>query len=818
MKRLIITLSFALTALVLFAIPAKRGLWQTLTLTDGTAVRAQLVGDEHMHFWQAEDGQRYTIQPDGKAVKADMEKMRANAFKRRAGNTLSKRLRAPRRTNMGDRTHYTGQKKGIVILMQFTDTKFQKANNQAKYNDILNKENYTTGEFKGSVADYFKAQSNGQFELTFDVVGPYPAKKNYAYYGKNDGSGNDMHPDELVVEAVTAADDEVDFRDYDWDGDGQVDQVFVVYAGKGEADSGNSSTIWPHMYWLSKTGMSLELDSVTIDTYACANEIDPYGSLSGIGCFCHEFSHCLGYPDYYDIAYLGWFGMSQFDLMDQGSYNGNAFQPAGYTAYEKWMAGWIEPIVLAENNDTVTNLVANSDNGAAYIMYNDAHQDEFYMIENRQKTNWDASLPGKGLMITHVDFDKEIWEQNTPNSKVTAADVRDSEGELTKTNDHQRCTIFHADNDDDAKYWNYYAYVYTKTTLTTDLYPYKANDSLTTTSKPAASLYNKNSQGNKFMQGAILKITQNSDKTMNFIYRIEKDTTGTVTPVDTLGPVEPIDTITPIVARGDTLFYESFDKCAGTGGNDGKWTTTIATSTQKYITDNQGWEAEKAYAGYQCARYGNGSIVGEATTPPFTIDGEAVLTFRAAGWNKDGNQLKLSIRATTPDASASGTTTDPDSVATLDVSQLTMDSFAWKDYTVNITGKGVVRLTFTPEQRFLLDEVLVLSLNKTDTISTDTITVIRGDVNLDGTVDVADIAAIIDVMAGVTIPDESASGDAEEPKTRADVNQDGTVDVADIATVIDIMAGNEQKEEQVEEQQEEQEGEQEENEEPGNKA
>ena len=763
MKRLFFTLSLALTSLILLAIPAKRGQWQILTLADGTEVRAQLVGDEHLHFWQTEDGQRYTIQADGKAVKADMEKMRANAFERRSGSPTTRRLRSPRKVSIGDRTHYTGQKKGIVILMQFTDTKFKTANNLAKYNDLLNKENYVTGSFKGSVADYFKAQSNGQFELTFDVVGPYLAKKSASYYGNNDSSGNDLRPDELIVEAVQAADDEVDFNDYDWDKDGKVDQVFVVYAGKGEADTGNTSIIWPHMYWLSKTNKSLKLDGVTIDTYACANELASSGSLAGIGCFCHEFSHCLGYPDFYDVAYQGWFGMNQFDLMDMGSYNGNAYRPAGYTAYEKWMAGWIEPTVLGENNDTVTNLAATSENGAAYIMYNDAHPDEFYMIENRQKTNWDTSLPAKGLMITHVDFDKEIWEQNTPNSRVTQTDVLYSEGELTKTNDHQRCTIFHADNDDDSKYWVSYGSYFTKQTATTDLYPYSKNDSLTATSKPAATLFNKNSLGTKVMQGAILSIKQNSDMTMSFIYRgKEKTDTTQVKP-------EPIDSVTPIVARGDTLFYESFDKCGGTGGNDGKWGTTIAGSASKFATDNEGWEYQAAYAGYQCARFGNGSKRGETTTPPFTIDGEVTLTFRASGWNTDGNQLKLSIKNHTTDSTATA------EVAFTGSSQFTMDSFAWNDYTVTITGKGIISITFTPEKRFLLDEVLVLSSNKMPVI-------IPGDVNGDGNVDVADIATIIDIMAGATTPDASASG-------TADVNGDGAVNVADISAVIDIMAG-----------------------------
>lgn len=55
----------------------------------------------------------------------------------------------------------------------------------------------------------------------------------------------------------------------------------------------------------------------------------------------------------------------------------------------------------------------------------------------------------------------------------------------------------------------------------------------------------------------------------------------------------------------------------------------------------------------------------------------------------------------------------------------------------------------------------------------------KGDVNIDGAIDVADIATIISVMAGT----DTAQGNA-------DVNGDGVIDVADIANTIDIMAAN----------------------------
>ena len=693
MKKQIFTLTLALTtALAAFAIPAKKGLWQTLRLADGTEVRAQMTGDEHAHFWQTEDGERYTVNEDGIAVAADMEQLTRRAMKRRSYAPNGKLRKGPQRVTIGEQTHYTGKKKGLVILMQFKNTKFKAANNNAKYNDILNKENYTTSPFKGSVADYFKAQSGGIFELNFDVVGPYTASNDASYYGANDNNGNDMHPDQLVSEAVKAANSSVDFNDYDWDGDGEVDQVFVLYAGTGEADGGSSNTIWPHMWYLSDTDMDLNLDGVHIDTYACANEIMPEGTIEGIGCFCHEFSHCLGFPDFYDTSYSGWYGTGEYDLMCAGSYNGNSYRPAGYNAYEKWMAGWIEPIVLDKEGVTVEDMQPMSNGGEAYIIYNDGNSNEYYLVENRQKTGWDTSLPGKGLMITHVDFDSQIWEENNPNTKVEQYNYFD-----LKPNDHQRFSIICADNSA------------TTGTASHDLFPYNSRDSLTDTSTPRASLFNKNTDGTKLLKGAILSIKQNSDGTMNFAYRAGtvKDDPGTDDPgTDDPGTDDPGTD----VPEDGVLFYESFDQCEGTGGNDSIWTTTMATSTN-VVYDNEGWDVLKAYAGYKCVRMGNGSTVGKATTPTINFTGdEATLTFKAAGWNKDGMSLDIMLF----DAND-----NEDTTATVTPSTVTMKSFEWTDFTVTIQqAQGQRRVVFLPTKRFMLDEVRV-------TTATD-VTAIKG--------------------------------------------------------------------------------------------
>ena len=157
----------------MMAIPAKRGQWKTLTLQDGTEVRATLVGDEHGHFWKAENGQAY-IQQGDVYVAIDAQKAIAKAKARRAKVNAQ---RVQRRT-FGHPTTILGHKKAIMILVNFKDKSFQTGHDNALFNRIANEEGFSEGNFKGSMADYFKAQSRGKFELDFDVVGPVSVSKN----------------------------------------------------------------------------------------------------------------------------------------------------------------------------------------------------------------------------------------------------------------------------------------------------------------------------------------------------------------------------------------------------------------------------------------------------------------------------------------------------------------------------------------------------------------------------------------------------------------------------------------------------------------
>ena len=500
-------LSLVLTTLTVSAIPAKQGQWQIITLADGTEVRVMLKGDEHAHYYQDAEGNNYVFDETLKAYKtADMQKLKKQAAERRTkvNSRLGKRRNARRIGTIED--EFVGSKRGLIIMVEFTDKKFQEENNLELYKRVANEEDFTHSVgFKGSVHDYFKAQSRGVFDLTFDVVGPVQLKHNYSFYGRDSGGqGNDVHPDSMVVEACLGVADEVDFKDYDWNDDGEADQVFVLYAGPGQANGGSSSTIWPHMYWLSATNCSLIIDDVIVDTYACSCELQPVYSgytatgwkIDGNGTICHEFSHCLGYPDMYDTDDGGNYGMGTWDLMDQGSYNDNGFCPAGYTGWERWVAGWLEPIEL-EGTMEVDNLKALSDGGESYIVYNKGHRDEYYILENRQKTGWDASLGGNGLLISRIDYNKNLWEQNIVNSTSSYY------------NDHEQCTVFHANNASSRR-----------AKASGDAYPYASNNQLnnqlTNLSAPAATVYNKNIDGSYFMNVEITDITRNDDGTVSF--------------------------------------------------------------------------------------------------------------------------------------------------------------------------------------------------------------------------------------------------------------------------------------------------------------
>ena len=700
MKKIILTASMALMALAASAVPAKRGQWRNVQLADGGTARVQLVGDEHMHFYVSEDGTRYSLD-SATGLYSPMSDAQMSAKANRAAarrKVIGNKMR-PRRVGTIDKSVFQGTKKAIVILAQYTDKKFTADNSLDLYKKAINGINYKDGDFRGSVRDYFRAQSHGQFDIDFDVVGVCPLKKNYAYYGKNVGD-DEPNAYQMIVEACQwAHDNGTDFSKYDWNGDGKVDQVYVIYAGLGQADGGAVNTVWPHMFYLSAYegteyyNKGLTLDGVTIDTYACGPELQGDGRNNGVGTFCHEFSHCMGFPDLYDYN-SSWFGMGYFDLMDSGSYNGEGYLPAGYSAAEKSDCGWIELKDMTNITETVnvTDMAPQTQNGDAYIIKNKGNENEYFVVEYRAKDGWDAEIPGEGIMITHIDFDQDIWDYNTANTKGNYY-----KGDKLYTNNHMRWTIKHANNTTATSYLK----------QIDALYPYNSNNKLTRTSKPTSSLYNTNSDGTNFMHVDITNMAVDEDNavaSLSFVPYKKSDTDNK-----------------PVVPEGDYLLKETFNGNNSEGGNDDKW--NAITSVADPVFDNEGWTSanDKIYGANMCIRMGTAKLPGTITSPTFTVNGTATLSFKAGAWDSKGDGKTLTVTA---------------SNGSLSQGTFEMTRGAWTNYSATITATGNVKLTFTTSaKRFFLDDVYVTNAS-TGIVSTTADTAKRtvvGYFGLDGT-------------------------------------------------------------------------------------
>ena len=518
MKKLYLMLSmlFAFGAAA-NAIPAKK-LQKVITLTNGTQVSVELRGDEYLSWWEGTDGTAYRATADDAVFEAfDLEAQKPAAAARRARAEQGRVARLARVKNSlkgaddkmrglgGDHITYKGVKKGLVVLVDFKNKKFADGHDLEYYKNVINGKDFSDEEegYVGSVRDYFLAQSNGQFELDFDVVGPVTMSKNYGYYGNDGAYQKDEKVYEMIKEACDGIQDKVNLKDYDWDGDGEADQVFFLYAGLGQASGGSAGTIWPHeselRYW--PCGV-LSYSTGKINTYACANELQPetQGSSryisAGIGTICHEFSHCLGFADMYDTTGGGGYGMSVFDVMDQGSYNGNGFVPCNYTAFERIYAGWVEAIEL-ESPATVKDMKSVSDYGRPFIMYNYKNTNEYFLMENRQNTGWDKGLYGSnGLLIVHVNYVPSRWANNSVNASNEKI---------------QCCTVVNADGSREN----------TQYSLQGDLYPYEVkgvtmNDEFTDESEPAAKLYTKNSD-NSYALGIPITQIKRSKGSVSFL-------------------------------------------------------------------------------------------------------------------------------------------------------------------------------------------------------------------------------------------------------------------------------------------------------------
>ena len=392
---------------------------------------------------------------------------------------------------------YIGTRHQLVVLASFKDYQFRgdEAATMAEWDKIFNTEYLSEPPFYGSVHDYFYDQSYGQFDVVFDLqYVEVDSCRKYRSTASEDENSQYLVEDALDVLLTR----DIDWSLYDWNGDGYINQLLFVYAGLGMNDGGGENSIWPHQWRLSehldlttadpkdhRDARSFEKDGETyiVDVYCAVQEKATGINTSTFGTICHEYTHCFGFPDFYEYQtkYVG-----SWDLMDYGNMNDKGYCPTGYSAHERWLMGWLTPIELTETT-TVSDIPALSEEGKAYLIRNDDYPDEYYIIENRQPTGFDAKLPGSGIVIFHIDYDETLWA------------TYDLSMDPVNTSSARHYTIIPANN---------------KTSFYSQsgwAYPYRVNNCLTDTSQPAATLWHERSDGSMLMSKPLFNIAVNDE-------------------------------------------------------------------------------------------------------------------------------------------------------------------------------------------------------------------------------------------------------------------------------------------------------------------
>lgn len=436
------------------AVPAKPGLI-TMKQADGTEIKVRIVGDEFHHYYLSEDGyllvnkgetffygnidskgdvvsSQIAAMPAAKRTEkakaylksVDMKKVFATMDTKAAGRRAASPQKAVGLFDTGFPSK--GVQKGLVVLVEYKDTKFSLSEPYDYFNRMLNENGFSDYGATGCAAEYFRVSSMNQFLPEFDVFGPITLSQNMSYYGGNDWSGNDKNPERMVIEACQQLDATVDFSNYDRDGDGYIDNVFVFYAGRGEASGGAANTVWPHSWNVtSATSIPYIFDGVQLDRYACSNEWE--GSRpDGVGTFIHEFSHVLGLPDLYATSYTSAFTPGAWSVLDYGPYNNGGCTPPLYSVYERYSLGWMQPTLI----DGPKNVTLGEISGNNGCIIKTEKENEFFLLENRQQKGWDVYIPGHGMLVWHVDFNEDVWMQNTVNNSASHqyVDLEEADG------------------------------------------------------------------------------------------------------------------------------------------------------------------------------------------------------------------------------------------------------------------------------------------------------------------------------------------------------------------------------------------------------
>ena len=406
----------------------------------------------------------------------------------------------------------------LVVLFSFSDTDFKMAKPLETYDSIFNEPGYNQRNGAGCVADYFRAQSGGMLNLQFDVYGPYKVSSKAQPYESPDADTRNYGREQMreAAQMLLKEHPELDYTVYDWNGDGNVNQVIYVYAGL----SGNENRercyghIWPNT---SSFPTLTTPGGKRISNYTASAELWDNGSSCGLGTVCHEFTHSLGLPDIYPKFGSVVSCLDEWDLMDGGNFTNYGWCPPNYTPMEKMLLGWLEPVELI-GPASIEGMKTVDQGGEVYRISHT--EDEYYLLENRQWDGWDAGLPGRGLVVYHVNYADTRWSNNTvnistikPGFTIVCADNLSYDewvNRLLSSGVTTQNALYQNPQRMNSKIMSTAAYPWT--TDSTDF----VNNQLTDVSVPAAKMFNNNAENSKLLSKTLTNIKVSDDGLVSF--------------------------------------------------------------------------------------------------------------------------------------------------------------------------------------------------------------------------------------------------------------------------------------------------------------
>ena len=444
----------------------------TFTQPDGTKLSVTLHGDEYFNYYTTLDGVILVregdtfyiaeISDDGdikatnllahnngvRSAKEIALIQSQNKEKLFTGNAIKRAIRkVPVSGNVTPKyTPHKGSPNIVVILAQFQDVQFTVNDPVNAFDDIFNAPslkdygNHNTSNI-GSVKRYFKMMSNNEFTPNFKIVGPVTVSNNRKYYGGSNDNGSDEKADSLAIEAVDSVMklglEDLNSDEYDADNDGNVDLVYILYAGHMQNMGGPNESVWAK----ASTMKAHSIGTKKVRRYCVSGELlhpDASGYIASIGVICHEFSHCLGLPDLYVTSvYSEYYADNQemelWDLMDGGENLHNGWTPPAYNAWEKEAMGWpVDIQTLSEESTSADISVPTTDGGTAYRIVNPSDANEYIMLENIKKEKWNSGCyipdgigkndyPG-GILAYHMKYPKSVvGMSDVPNCRKNPA-------------------------------------------------------------------------------------------------------------------------------------------------------------------------------------------------------------------------------------------------------------------------------------------------------------------------------------------------------------------------------------------------------------